>query len=223
MMTQKSTLSDSMNGKLILVRHTESTYNAAGLWAGITDVSLSAKGREDARKLGRILSDIKFNQIYTSPLKRTKQTLEEILKTYGYTSAEVRETAALNERNYGDYAGLDKWQFQKEIGVSKWEDIRRGWDEPIPNGETLKDTYERVTPWYKDIVVPQLLDSKNILIVAHGNSNRALRKYLETISDKDIKNIEMDLATVHIYTIDNNGLAISDEIRKIDTDITTLY
>ena len=211
------------NGKLILIRHTESTYNAAGLWAGITDVSLSVKGREDARKVGRLLSDIKFDVIYTSPLKRAEQTLNELLKTYGYTPAEIRQTAALNERDYGDYAGLDKWQFQREIGFEKWNDIRRGWDVPVPNGETLKDTYERVMPWYRDIVVPQLLDGKNVLIVAHGNSNRALRKYLESISDDDIKNVEMDLVTIHIYSINDEGLAISDEIRTIDTEITSLY
>jgi len=212
-----------MNGKLILVRHTESTYNAAGLWAGITDVSLSNKGREDARKLGRVLEDMKFDYIYTSPLKRAEQTLTEMLKTYGFTTAEIRQTAALNERDYGDYAGIDKWQFQKEIGMEKWQDIRRGWDVPVPNGETLKDTYERVVPWYQQIVVPQLTSGKNVLIVAHGNSNRALRKYLESISDDEIKNVEMDLVTIHIYTIDNNGLAVSDEIRQIDTDITSLY
>jgi len=212
-----------MNGKLVLVRHTESTYNAAGLWAGITDVNLSNKGREDARKVGRLLEDIKFDLIYTSPLKRSEQTLTEIQKTYGYTSAEIRQTAALNERDYGDYAGLDKWQFQKEIGMDKWQEIRRGWDVPVPNGETLKDTYQRVVPWYRDVVVPQLLDGKNVLIVAHGNSNRALRKFLESISDDDIKNVEMDLTTIHIYTIDDNGLAISDEIRQIDTDVTMLY
>ena len=212
-----------MNGKLILVRHTESTYNAAGLWAGITDVSLSNKGREDARKLGRVLEDIKFDYIYASPLKRAEQTLTEMLKTYGFTTAEIRQTAALNERDYGDYAGIDKWQFQKEIGMEKWQDIRRGWDVPVPNGETLKDTYERVVPWYQQIVVPQLTSGKNVLIVAHGNSNRALRKYLESISDDEIKNVEMDLVTIHIYTIDNNGLAVSDEIRQIDTDITSLY
>jgi 2,3-bisphosphoglycerate-dependent phosphoglycerate mutase len=212
-----------MNGKLTLVRHTESTYNAAGLWAGITDVSLSAKGREDARKIGRILSDIKFSQIYTSPLKRSRQTLDEMLKTYGYTPAEIRETAAINERDYGDYAGMNKWQFQKEIGIDKWNEIRRGWDVLVPNGETLKDTYQRVVPWYRDIVVPQLLDGKNILIVAHGNSNRALRKYLESISDDEIKNVEMDLTTIHIYTINDDGLSISDEVRQIDTDVTMLY
>ena len=212
-----------MNGKLILVRHTESTYNAKGLWCGITDVGLSAKGREDARKIGRLLGDLQFNQIYTSPLKRTGQTLHEMLKTYGYTPAEIRETAAINERDYGDYAGVDKWEVQKEIGMEKWQDIRRGWDAPIPNGETLKDTYERTVPWYREIVVPQLLDGKNILIVAHGNSNRALRKYLENISDEDIKNVEMDLTTVHIYTIGDDGLAISDEVRQIETETTGLY
>jgi len=212
-----------MNGRLILVRHTESTYNAAGLWAGITDVSLSTKGREDARKIGRLLGDLRFDRIYTSPLKRTRQTLDEILKTYGHTAAKISETAALNERDYGDYAGLNKWQFQREIGMAKWQDIRRGWNVPVPNGETLKDTYERVVPWYRETVVPQLLAGKNILIVAHGNSNRALRKYLETISDAEIKNVEMDLVTIHIYTIGDDGLAISDEVRQIDTDMTMLY
>ncbi|MDR2524465.1 MAG: 2,3-bisphosphoglycerate-dependent phosphoglycerate mutase [Candidatus Nomurabacteria bacterium] len=212
-----------MIGKLILVRHTESTYNAKGLWAGITDVELSDKGRSDARKIGAVLADLKFDRIYLSPLKRTRQTLDEMLKTYGETTAEVRETAAINERDYGDYAGLDKWQMRQKVGEETFQNIRRAWDYPVPNGETLRDTYERAVPWYREIVVPKLLSGQTILLVAHGNSNRALRKYLESISDDDIKNVEMDLTTIHIYTIGEDGLAISDEARQIETEISHLY
>ena len=212
-----------MSGQLILVRHTESTDNVRGVWSGIRNVGLTPKGRADARAIGERLRGLDFNVIYLSPLKRTRQTLNEILKSYGKTKAKVKKTAAINERDYGELAGHDKWQVRAAIGVRAFNDIRRGWDVPVPDGETLRDVYERVIPWYREIVLPQLLDGKNILIVAHGNSNRALRKYLENISNEAIKYIEMDFATVRIYDIRPNGRAKHGTTRRIKTDRTHRY
>ena len=161
------------------MRHTESTDNAKGHWSGIRNVSLTKKGREDARKLGVILQDLTFDVIYVSQLKRSRQTLNEVLKTYGNTKAKIKKTGVIDERDYGELSGLDKWWVRAQVGMRTWNDIRRGWDVPVPDGETLKDVYERVIPWYREIVLPQLLRGKNILLVGHGNSNRALRKYLE--------------------------------------------
>ncbi|MDR3125915.1 MAG: 2,3-bisphosphoglycerate-dependent phosphoglycerate mutase [Candidatus Nomurabacteria bacterium] len=212
-----------MNGRLVLVRHSESTDNQKGVWSGIRNVSLTAKGRADAYKIGGLLKDIAFDIIYISQLKRTRQTLNEILKSYGKTKAKIKKTGAIDERDYGDLAGRDKWKVRATIGLRAFNDIRRGWDVPVPNGETLKDVYERVVPWYREIVLPQLLNGKNILIVAHGNSNRALRKFLENISHEAIKYTEMDFDKVRVYEVKSNGRAKRVAIRRIKTDKTHRY
>jgi phosphoglycerate mutase, BPG-dependent, family 1 len=212
-----------MSGQLILVRHSESTDNAKGVWCGIRNVGLTPKGKADARKIGSVLKDQTFDVIYVSQLKRTRQTLNEILKTYGKTKSKIKKSGAIDERDYGNLAGRDKWEVRASIGVHAFNDIRRGWDVPVPDGESLKDVYERVVPWYKMIVLPQLLKGKNIMIVAHGNSNRALRKYLENISHEAIKYAQMDFDKVRIYDIRNNGRAKHCSIRRIRTDKTNRY
>jgi 2,3-bisphosphoglycerate-dependent phosphoglycerate mutase len=212
-----------MSGQLILVRHSESADNVKGVWSGIRNVGLTPKGRADARKIGSALRDQTFDVIYVSQLKRTRQTLSEILKSYGKTKAKIKKTGAIDERDYGRLAGNDKWEVRAAIGVHAFNDIRRGWDVPVPDGETLKDVYERVVPWYREIVLPQLLKGKNILIVAHGNSNRALRKFLENISQEAMKYTEMDFDKVRIYDIRPNGRAKNCTIRRIKTDKTHRY
>jgi 2,3-bisphosphoglycerate-dependent phosphoglycerate mutase len=102
-------------------------------------------------------------------------------------------------------------------------DIRRGWDTEIPNGESLRDTYERTVPWYREIIVPQLLAGKNIMIVGHGNSGRALRKYIERINDVAIRRIEMDFDQVRIYDINEQGYAINCKVCRIKTNSTIRY
>ncbi len=211
------------SGKLIVVRHSESEYNAKGVWTGISNVSLTDKGHEDAQKIGGLLKDIKFDKIYVSQLKRAVETKNDILSVYGETNADVRKTAAINERDYGDYTGLDKWSVKEKVGEETFNNIRRAFDEIVPNGETLKDVYERVTPWYREIVLPQLLDGKNVMLVAHGNSNRALRKFLENISDDDVKNLEMDFDRVYIYEVNDEGRSINLEVRQIETDKSHKY
>lgn len=212
-----------MSGRLILVRHSESTDNVKGVWSGIRNVGLTPKGRADAYKIGAVLHDQTFDIIYVSQLKRTRQTLTELLKAYGKTKAKIKKTGAIDERDYGRLAGQDKWKVRAAIGLHAFNDIRRGWAVPVPDGETLKDVYERVVPWYKEIVLPQLLKGKTVLIVAHGNSNRALRKYLENISQEAIKYATMDFDKVRIYEIRPNGHAKHLLIRRIKTDKTHRY
>jgi len=212
-----------MSGKLIVARHSESEWNLKGVWTGITNVSLTEKGHADAKKIGEILRDLKFDKIYTSQLKRANETRDDLLATYGKTDADQRRTAAINERDYGDYTGMNKWEVEKTVGEEAFTDIRRAFDAPIPNGETLRDVSERVVPWYREIVLPQLLSDKNILIVAHGNSDRALRKYLENVSDEGVKELEMDFDKVYIYEVANDGRATSTEMRQIETDKSHKY
>lgn len=213
-----------MVGKLILVRHSESTDNAKGQWSGIRNVSLTKKGREDAFKFGEILQDQEFDIIYYSQLKRTRQTLNWLLKGYGRkTKAIIKKTGAIDERDYGKLAGKDKWLVRSQIGVRQFNDIRRGWDVPVPDGETLKDTYERVVPWYKEIVLPQLLKGKNIMIVAHGNSLRAIQKFLERITNENVRYVEMTLDKVLIYDVTPAGYAKRVVIRRIKTKRTHRY
>lgn len=193
------------SGKLVLTRHGESEWNLAGKWTGWTDVSITDKGANDAKKMGELLRDINFDQVYTSELKRTVETMQQILSTQGQTDIEHLEVRALNERDYGEYTGLNKWEVKNQVGEEKFNAIRRNYDEPIPGGETLHDVYDRVVPWYREVIVPQLNAGKNILFVAHGNSIRALVKYLENISDKDIAQFEMVFGTILIYEVDGEG------------------
>lgn len=213
----------SISGKLVLLRHTESVDNARGRWSGVRNIGLSPKGRLDAEKFGRLFGDMQFDVIYVSQLKRTTETLKRFLKAYGPTRAKIKKTGAIDERDYGKLTGLDKWHVRAQIGVRAWNDIRRGWDTPIPDGETLRDTYERSVPWYREIVVPQLLSGKNILVVGHGNSGRAMRKYIERINDVAIRRTEMDFDIARIYEIDEHGHARHQTARRIKTDKTLRY
>ena len=126
-------------------------------------------------------------------------------------------SAALNERDYGDYTGKNKWEVQKEIGEAAFENLRRGWDVPVPNGETLKMVYERSVPFYKKTILPELVEGKNVLVVAHGNSIRSLVKYIESLSDSDIAKTEMIFGVVLVYTVDAKGKQRTKTERHIQT------
>lgn len=191
---------------LILVRHGESEWNEKGLWTGWTDIGLSDKGIEEARNAGKKLKGFQIDFAYTSPLKRAKQTLDEIKSVLGI-DVPTFENKALNERDYGIYTGKNKLEIQKEVGGGKFKDLRRGWDSPIPQGETLKDVYNRVVPYYESEILPKIKQGKNILISAHGNSLRALVKYLENLSDAGVENLEIPTGESRIYIIDSSGKA----------------
>lgn len=146
--------------------------------------------------------------VYTSELSRAKQTYEEICSNLGLVCP-VAVDPALNERDYGIYTGKNKWEIEKELGQEKFTGLRRGWDFPVPEGETLQDVYLRVVPFYKEKILPELKNGKNVLVVAHGNSLRALIKYLENISDKEIPNLEIAAGEIYIYELDGNGQILS--------------
>ncbi len=198
--------------KLVLVRHGKSEWNEKGLWTGWRDIPLAPKGFEEARATGEALKDINFDFAYTSALIRAQQTLEEILNVINQTPP-ITKDKALNERNYGDYTEKNKWDIQKEVGEEEFQKIRRSWDYPPPNGESLKMVYERALPYYETEILPKLKDGKNIIIAAHGNSLRALVKHLENITDDEIANLEIGTGEAYIYDINPDGTVGNKEIR----------
>ncbi len=197
---------------LVLVRHGESEWNAEGIWTGWTDIALSDKGRQEAKDAGKQIKDIKFDIAYTSHLSRAKETLSIIEQVLGVSLPTIKNSA-LNERDYGIYTGKNKWEVEKEIGEENFKKLRRGWNYPVVNGETLKDVYSRVVPYYKQEILPKLKGGKNVLISAHGNSLRTLVKFLDNLSDSDVENLEIATGESLVYQINSEGKVISKEIR----------
>ena len=207
-------------GKLTIVRHTESEWNATGQWTGITDVHLSDKGFKDAGKLGQLVAEknLAFDKAYCSEQIRTLETLEGILDGSSQFDVIFERVGAINERDYGEYTGKNKWEVRDLIGEEQFNRVRRGWDEPIPGGETLKVVYKRVVKFYKEVVLPQLLEGQNILLVSHGNGIRSLVKYLESISDQDIEQVEMIFNTLLVYSVDEKGKMVKKEVFSVDNE-----
>lgn len=206
-------------GKLVIVRHGESTWNAKGVLTGTTDVHLTDKGRHESELMGQALHDIRFDQVYVSEQTRTSETLHGILKYSPTPDVPVKITGAINERDYGKFTGKNKWEVKEAIGEEAFQQLRRSWDYPVEDGETIKDVYERSVPFYKEQVVPLLQQDKTVLIVAHGNSIRSLIKYIENISDQEISNVEMIFGTAVIYKTDENGHMVSKTTRTIDSPL----
>lgn len=195
--------------KIAFVRHGESQWNKKGLWTGWTDIPLSKKGEKEARLAGKAIKDITFHLSFTSDLMRAWQTLEIIKKELQIEHIPSAKHQALKERHYGEFTGKNKWDIQKIIGETKFKIIRRGWDEKIAGGETLKDVYARVVPYFQKSILPHLVSGKNVMVVAHGNSIRALIKYLDNYSDNDISQVEVSTGEVVIYDLDKTGHPIS--------------
>lgn len=198
---------------LVLVRHGESEWNAKGWWTGWADPSLTEQGREQARHAGELLKDIQLDYAYTSVLKRAKETWEEIQTVTGHEKIQAIENKALNERDYGEMTGKNKWEVKEQVGEEEFTRLRRSWDYPPPNGESLKMVHARVIPYYESEILPKLKEGKNIIIAAHGNSLRALIKDLDHVSDEEIPNLEMATGGVYVYTIDTSGNVTNKEIR----------
>lgn len=199
---------EKSTGILVITRHGESEWNLLGKWTGWTDVGLTEKGMKDAEIIGKTMPDIDFNEIYVSALKRTEETLEGIIK--GMERPEMKhllKTAApeINERDYGIYTGKNKWEVQKEVDEATFTGLRRGWDFEVEGGENLKQVYERVVPYFLEKILPKLQTGANILMVAHGNSIRALIKYLDNISNEDIADVEMKFGQILIYRFEHDN------------------
>lgn len=203
---------------LVLVRHGKSEWNHLGLWTGLVDVDLTTDGVAEASKTGKILSDIEFHHLYSSELYRAQRTLMEVVEATGKETYHEAEThPALNERDYGEFTGKNKWQVKEEVGEERFHRIRRHFNEPIPGGETLKDVHDRVVPFYESTILPRLMQEKNVLVVAHGNSLRALAKHLEGLNEEEVANLEIGTGEAHCYVIDNSGAIVRKEIRGANT------
>jgi 2,3-bisphosphoglycerate-dependent phosphoglycerate mutase len=199
--------------RLIIVRHGKSEWNALGLWTGWEDIPLIKDGEEEAQRTAEQLKDICIHRAYSSKLKRASETLKIIQDTLQISHIPTVFHEALNERNYGIFTGKNKWQVKEEVGEVEFQKIRRSWNYPIPEGETLEDVYNRVVPFYEHAIKTDLEKGRNVIIVAHGNSLRALAKHLENLSEEEVLNLEIGIAEAHIYEIGKGGKVISKEIR----------
>lgn len=197
--------------KLFLVRHGKSAWNKLGLWTGWVDVDLDEDGIEEARKAGEALLLEDVHVAYTSELKRTHQTFEKIKEVSGKHGLDYLKHPALNERNYGIHTGKNKWDVKNEIGDEEFQKLRRGWDVAIPEGETLKDVYDRVIPYFQEVIIKDIKSGKNVLIVAHGNTLRALTKHIESLDEEQISEVEFETGVVHCYNFDEGGSFLHKE------------
>ena len=193
---------------LVLVRHGQSEWNKKNLFTGWKDPKLTAKGVDEAIEAGDELkgSGYSFDKMYTSELFRAQETGRIILDRMGLDSIEVIKDLSLNERNYGDLAGLNKDDARKKWGEDQVHIWRRSFDVPPPGGESLKDTAERVLPYFKQNIIPQLAEGLNILIAAHGNSLRALVMEIEKISPDEIVKIEIATGVPLVYKYSENEI-----------------
>lgn len=197
---------------LILVRHGQSEWNLLGQWTGLTDIPLTDQGREEARQAGKLLENIDLHRAYTSKLQRAKHTLDEVLEQVGVSDIERSEHDEINERDYGELTGKNKWQVKEEHGEEQFMKWRRSWDFPVPGGETLRDVSRRVLPFYEQRILDDLKSGKNVIVAAHGNSLRALMKYLDEVSDDKAHEVEIRTGEIHMYEINEDGTVLKKEV-----------
>ena len=218
-----------MAGKLILCRHGESEWNLENRFTGWTDVDLTPKGEQEAKDAGLTLKheQLSFDLAYTSVLKRATRTLWIMLEEMSLTWIPVINAWELNERHYGALQGLNKSQVAAEYGEEQVQIWRRSYDTPppplnnddehhprfeiryagvsdLPASESLKDTLLRVKPYWQTKIMPSLLGNQDVLIVAHGNSLRAMVKMIENISDKEIMNFNIPTGIPLAYEFNEN-------------------
>jgi 2,3-bisphosphoglycerate-dependent phosphoglycerate mutase len=190
--------------KLVLIRHGQSLWNLENRFTGWIDVPLTKLGREEARQAAKKIAGMHFDVAYTSALSRAQETLREIIDTLGLDLPVIRDQA-LNERHYGDLQGLNKEQTAQKYGKEQVHQWRRSYDIPPPNGEALKNTAERTLPFFERAIMGDLREGKNVLVVAHGNSNRSIVMSLEKMTPDEILALELGTGIPRIYEFDGEG------------------
>ena len=197
---------------LILVRHGESEWNASEKLTGQADVALTDEGIKQAREIGLRLQDMQIDKAYISELGRTLETFFAIQgtnKLKGKTL--IKKVSALNERSFGSLTGRKKNDVIEEMGVAAYTKMLKGWDVSAPDGESLEMVFDRVVPFFRDVVLADLQNGDNVLIVSHHQVLRALIKYLERISHEEIADIKLGNAEVIIYNFDS----MNERLRKL--------
>lgn len=189
------------NGKLVLVRHGESTWNSEGRFAGATDVPLTAQGIEQARSAGALIKKEIFDIVFTSTLQRAMDTLDYMRPEMDCHEFEIRRSDKLNERNFGLLEGQLKDDLAAVHGEDQIQRWRFGWDEPMPDGigERFAEMWSRVVDFYESEIAPQIEAGKNVLIVAHGQVLRAISMYLEAAEADRATEFMMENAQPRTY------------------------
>ena len=199
--------------KLVLVRHGQSLWNLEDRFTGWVDVPLTDKGREEARKAGERLKDLRFAIAYTSMLTRAQETLAIILEVLGQTPPIIRDQA-LNERHYGDLQGLNKARTAEKFGADQVKIWRRSYDVPPPNGEALKNTAERTLPFFDRAILGDVAQGKDVLVVAHGNSNRSIVMQLDRLTKEQVLELNLGTGVPLVYEMSADGKVLAKEIRE---------
>ncbi|MAB83861.1 MAG: 2,3-diphosphoglycerate-dependent phosphoglycerate mutase [Phycisphaerae bacterium] len=224
--------------KLVLIRHGQSLWNKANRFTGWVDVDLSEQGLTEARSAGRLLSEhgFDFDVVHTSLLKRAIRTMWISLDELDRMWLPVHRSWRLNERHYGALQGLNKAETVEQHGAEQVLIWRRSYDTPpppmdrndpewagrepryaevpadeIPCSESLSNTVDRVLPYWNDVIRPQVADGKRVLVVAHGNSLRALIKHFDGISDEEIVGLNLPTGVPIVYDIDESGAPVNRE------------
>lgn len=190
--------------RLTLLRHGQSVWNLENRFTGWVDVDLTEKGVAEATSAGEHLTSIPIDVVFTSVLQRAMKTADIALGVAKKTDLPTKRDEALNERHYGDLQGLNKKETAEKHGADQVHIWRRSYDVPPPNGESLKDTQERVAPYYNSEIVPLLKAGKNVLVVAHGNSLRSLIMFVEKLSPEEILATEVATGVPISYELDEN-------------------
>ena len=193
---------------LILVRHGQSEWNAKNLFTGWKDPGLTEQGVSEAKNAGKLILEqkIEFDVMYTSMLSRAQKTGDIILGILNHKEIPIIKNEALNERHYGSLAGLNKDDARKKWGDEQVHIWRRSFDIPPPDGESLKDTADRVLPYFETEIMPKVINGSSILIAAHGNSLRALIMKLDSISPEDIVKLEIPTGAPIQYEFTPDGI-----------------
>lgn len=200
---------------LILLRHGESQWNLENRFTGWVDVPLSPRGEEEARQAGEKLKGFKFDYAFTSMLKRAIDTLKIVLKVIGQENIPIEYDRALNERHYGALQGLNKAEVGRKYGEEQLKIWRRSYDVPPPKdvtplnpegiSESLKDTAARTIPYWKEKIYPKLLEGKNVIVSAHGNSLRSIVMYLDNLSKEEVLELNIPTGVPLLYVFDEQG------------------
>ncbi|HEX3215613.1 MAG TPA: 2,3-bisphosphoglycerate-dependent phosphoglycerate mutase [Aestuariivirgaceae bacterium] len=198
----------------VLVRHGQSEWNLQNLFTGWRDPALTELGRSEAREAGRRLKQrgLTFDKAYTSSLVRAQDTLSLILEEIGQPGLETVCDAALNERDYGDLTGLNKDDAAARWGKKQVQAWRRSYDVAPPGGESLRDTLARTVPYYLRNILPDVLDGERVIVVAHGNSLRALIMAMEGLSPAEILSRELLTGVPIIYRLKSDSRIEGREI-----------
>ncbi len=197
--------------KLILVRHGQSLWNLEDRFTGWVDVPLTDQGREEARKAGHRLAGIEIHVAYTSTLERAQETLRLMTETMGTSIPTIRDKA-LNERGYGDLEGLNKARTAEKFGKEQVHIWRRSYDVPPPNGESLEMTAARTLPFFERCILGDIQLGKNVLVVAHGNSNRSIVMSLDKLSREDVLSLNLGTGVPVVYDLTTEGEVVGKEI-----------